>query len=320
MTCVPRTKHGGATLTLVPTDSTSVAHRVLALTRVSPYDMLPPAELPLIALASREKAFATRSVLVRAGERPEALHVPLRGMLGLSLAGRDWSGPANPAHLAGLALLGRIPLPADLVATAGTVVLVVDLDALHAVLEEHGQLCRHLLRALAWQLRTRRQSSGSISRRFSGPLPAATDFVSRMFVLQETIGLGIEATTVMARLARVARELGLAPGMTLIPSARDADVLIVTRGALRLVRRDGTPRLARAGEVVGLLEAVAGIPLAERATATVPTSILNIAQAELSSAIEDDDLLCLQLIRAFAAELSAHLTARALEGVRRGTT
>ena len=50
------------------------------------------------------------------------------------------------------------------------------------------------------------------------------------------------------------------------------------------------------------------------------TQILNIAQAELSSSIEDDDLLCLQLIRAFSAELSAHFTARALEGVRRGTT
>jgi CRP-like cAMP-binding protein len=298
----------------------SIAHRALALTRVSPYDMLPPDELSLIALAGREKTFATRSVLVRAGERPEALHVPLRGMLGLSLAGQEWSGAANPAHLAGLALLGRIPLPADLVATPGTVVLVVDLDALHAVLEKQGQLCRHLLRALAWQLRSRRQSSGSISRRFSGPLPTTTDLVSRMFVLQETFGLGIEGTAVMARLARVTREVSLAPGMTLMPSARDADVLILTRGALWLVRRDGTQRLARAGAVVGLPEAVAGIPLAERATAIVATQILNIAQAELSSSIEDDDLLCLQLIRAFAAELSVHLTARALEGVRRGTT
>jgi hypothetical protein len=139
-------------------------------------------------------------------------------------------------------------------------------------------------------------------------------------VLQETFGLGIEAMAVMTRLARVARELSLPPGITLMPSARDADVLILTRGALRLVRRDGTQRLARAGEVVGLPEAVAGIPLAERATATVATQLLNIAQAELSSAIENDDLLCVQLIRAFAAELSAHLTARALEGVRRGTT
>jgi CRP-like cAMP-binding protein len=301
-------------------DFTSIAHRILALSRVSPYDALPPDEISLIALAGREKIFATRSVLVRAGERPEALHVPLRGTLGLSLAGQEWSGAADPAHLAGLAMLGRIPLAADLVTAAGTVVLVVGHAALQAVVEEQGQLGRHLLRALARQLTSRRQTSGSISRRFGGQLPAATDLVSRMFVLQETLGLSIEGMAVMARLARGARELTLPPGMTLLPPARDADVLILTRGALQLVRRDGTRRLAQAGEVVGLPEAVAGIPLGERATASVTTRILSIAQAELSSAIEDDDLLCLQLIRAFAAELSAHLTARALEGVRRGTS
>jgi CRP-like cAMP-binding protein len=298
----------------------SIAHRILALSRVPPYDMLPPDELSLIAGAGREKTYPARSVLVRAGAFPEALHLPLRGSLGLFLAGGEWSGAANPPHLAGLALLGHVPLSADLVAAAGTVVLAVHLDALHQVLEEYGQVCRHLLRALAWQLRNRRQTSGSISRGFGGALPVATDLLSRMFVLQQTFGLGIEGTAVIARLARVTRDLILAPGMTLMPSARDADVLIVSSGVLRLVRRDGTQRLARAGEVVGLPEAVAGIPLGERATATVPTSILRISSAELGSAIEDDDLLCLELIRAFAAELSAHFTARALEDVRQRTT
>jgi len=298
----------------------SMSQRVLALTRLSPYDMLPSDELSVIALAGHEKTLPTRSVLLKAGERPGTLYLPLRGTLGLFLAGRECRGTGNPAHLAGLALLGRIPLPADLVGTAGTVVLGVELETLQAVLEQHGQLCRHLLRALAWQLHSRRQGSGSRSRGLTGAFPATTDLVSRMFVLQEALGLGIEGAAAISRLARVSGELSLAPGMTLLPSARDADVLILTRGALRLVRRDGTQRSVHAGEVVGLPEAVAGIPLGERATATVDTSILTIAGAELSSAIEDDDLLCLQLIQAFAAELSVHLTARALEVARRGMT
>ena len=298
----------------------SMSQRVLALSRVSPYDMLPSDELSVIALAGHEKTLPTRSVLLKAGERPGALYLPLHGTLELFLAGREWSGTANPAHLAGLALLGEIPLPADLVGTEGTVVLRVDLDALHAVLEKDGQLCRHVLRALAWQLRSRRESSGSSSRRLTGAFPPMTDLVSRIFVLQETLGLGIEGATAVSRLARVAGELTLAPGMTLLPSTRDADVLIVTRGALRLVRRDGTQRLVRAGEVVGLPEAVAGIPLGDRATATMETSMLCISGSELGSAIEDDDLLCTQLIRAFAAELSVQLTGRALEMARRGTT
>ena len=62
--------------------------------------------------------------------------------------------------------------------------------------------------------------------------------------------------------------------------------------------------MARAGEVVGLAEAVAGVPLPVQAVATVPTAVLVISQAELAGAIEDDDLLCLELIRGMAAELS----------------
>jgi CRP-like cAMP-binding protein len=297
----------------------SIADRVLALTRLSPYDMLPPDELSLIALAGRERTLPTRSTLVEAGERPEALYLPLHGRLGLFLGGQEWSPKANPAHLAGLALHGRIRLPADLVAAAGTVVLIVEREALLALLEEHGVLSRHLLRALAWQLRSCRQSSGSISRGLSESLPTATDLVSRMFVLRETLGLGIEAVAAVARLARVARELRLAPGMTLVPSPRDADVLILTRGALRLVRPDGTRRLARPGEVLGLPEAVAGIPLGQRAIADVATWVLNIPHGEVSSAIEDDDVLRFQLIRAFAAELSAGVIACAAAEVRRGT-
>jgi len=64
---------------------------------------------------------------------------------------------------------------------------------------------------------------------------------------------------------------------------------------------------------------VAGIPLGERATADVATWILSIPHGGVSSAIEDDDLLCFQLIRAFAAELSTRLIAHAVEGVRQGT-
>ena len=173
-----------------------------------------------------------------------------------------------------------------------------------AVLEEHGQLCRHLLRALAWQLRTVRQASGPAFRVSGNPTPDGTDLVSRMLVLRKLLGPGGGGIAVVARLARVARELRLASGMAVAPAPRGTDVLIITRGSLRLLPNQGTARLARAGEVVGLAEAVAGVPLPVQAVATVSTTALVISQPELAEAIEDDDMLCLELIRGFAAELA----------------
>src|SRR4029453_979510 len=102
----------------------------------------------------------------------------------------------------------------------------------------------------------------------------------------------------------IARGVRVAGGMAVPPAPRGTDVLIITHGSLRLLPDQGTARMARAGEVVGLAEAVAGVPLPVQAVATVPTEALVISQAELAGAIEDDDLLCLELIRGMAAELS----------------
>lgn len=287
---------------MIETIPPDVAGRVLAMTRLAPFQILPPAELSRLALAGREEVVVRRRVLVKAGERPNALYLPLRG--DLLMAGGEKNPDWNPARLAGLALLGERCVTADLVAPSGTVLLVLERDTALAVLEEHGQLCRQLLRALAWQLRTVRQASGPAFRVSDHSIPDGADLVSRMLVLRKLLGPGGGRIAVVARLARVARELRLASGMAIAPAPRGTDVLIITHGSLRLLPNHGTPRLARAGEVVGLAEAVVGVPLPVQAVATVPTATLVISQPDLADAIEDDDLLCFELIRGFAAELA----------------
>ncbi len=298
---------------MVDTNRYDATGHLLALTQLSPFRILPVAELTLIALAGRERVIPKRTVLVEAGELPGALYVPLRGELELSTPGPrslpDW----NPARLAGLALLGQSGLAGDLVAPAGAELLVLDRDALLTVLEEHGQLCRHLLRALALQLRTVRPIGGPTFRALPGPAPESTDLVSRMIVFRKLLGPGGGGMAAVARLARVARDLRLATGMTLEPSSRSADLVVITHGALRLVPMEGPARLVRGGEVVGLPQAVAGLPLLLRAIATTPVSALVISGAELAQAIEDEDLLCLDLIRGFAGELLTQSTAQISE-------
>ena len=295
---------------MIDANQSEATGHLLALTQLAPFQILPAAELTLLALAGREQVVPRRTVLVEAGELPGALYVPLRGQLELSTPGPQRPPDWNPARLGGLALLGQSELAGDLVAPAGAELLVVDRDALFTLLEEHGQLCRHLLRALALQLRTVRPIGGPTFRALPGPAPESTDLVSRMLVFRKLLGPGGGGMAAVARLARVARDLRLATGMKLEPSSRSADLLVITHGSLRLLPVEGSARLARAGEVVGLPQAVAGLPLLLRAIATTPVSALVISGPELAAAIEDEDLLCLDLIRGFAAELLAESTAQ----------
>jgi len=290
---------------MVDSDPSLATERVLALTRLAPFRVLSAEELSLIALAGTEEVVPRRTVLVATGERPEALHLALSGKLELSPDSARSSRAENPARAAALAMLGEVPLGANLVAPAGTGLLVVPRDALVALLEEHGQLCRNLLSALAARLVTWGGGAGPTFRVSRGPLSPRTDLFSRLLVFRKLLRPGGSGMSAVARLARVARELRLEPGVTFTPSSDQADILVVTQGSLRFLRMDRTEHRARAGEVVGLVEAVAGVPFAREATTLAPTAVLAISAAELAQAIEDEDLLSLALVRGFAAELAA---------------
>ena len=137
------------------------------------------------------------------------------------------------------------------------------------------------------------------------PTPEGTDLVSRMLVLRKLLGPGGGGIAAVARLARVARELRLASGMAVAPGPRGTDVLIITHGSLRLLPKQGTARL-----VPGPARSSGSPrPLPESRSRSGPSppfplTALVISHPELAEAIEDDDLLCLELIRGFAAELS----------------
>ena len=281
--------------------------RVLALARLAPLQVLSAEELSLIALAGREEVVTRRTVLVAAGERPGALYVPLSGEIGITgAAASPGSGAAeNPARAAALALLGQMPLRVNLVAPPGTTLLIVPRDSLLALLEERGQLSRNLLQALASRLKAWGHVGGPTFRLSSGPLSTRIDLFSRMLVFRKLLGPGGSGMVAVARLARMARELRLEPGVTFAPASDEADVLVIMQGSLRFLRSDGAKHVARAGNVVGLVEAVARVPFAVEAVALEPTAVLALSAPELADAIQDEDLLCLDLVRGFSAELAS---------------
>jgi len=291
-------------------DPATLAERVLRLSRSPPFDLMPVEDVTVLAGAGREMSFPTRTVLAHAGERATAHYVPLAGRLRLESGGPALEATETHGGLGALSVLGGVPLQADLVVERGSVLLVLDRDALLGVLEEHGHLARTILRLLALKLLEARRARGAVSRPPPPPPPTTRlDLVSRMLTLREALGLGIDGMATIARLARVARARQFPAGEMICDPAQQADVLIILVGSLMLNMPGGRSRTARPGEVLGLVEAVAGVPVALRATASQETTALVLSHHELAEDIEDEDTLCFELIRSFAAQLWAEFSA-----------
>ena len=134
------------------------------------------------------------------------------------------------------------------------------------------------------------------------------DLVSRMLTLREALGLGIDGMATVARLGRVARARQFSAGANVFDEHQPADVLILLEGALLLAGPGAAERTARPGEVLGLVEAVAGVPIGLQGTATSETTALLLSHHELAEDIEDEDALCLELIKSFSRQLWTEIT------------
>ena len=289
-------------------DPATLAERVLRLSRSAPFDRMSVEDLTLLAAAGREQVFPTRTVLVRGGERAQAHYVQLAGRLRLMSDLPEVVAAAQHPGVGVLSMLGGAVLPADLVAEPGTVLLVLDRDAFVASLEEHGHLARSFLRLIALKLLEVRRFT------HAGPPPARPpptirlDLVSRMLTLREALGLGIDGMATIARLARVARARRYPEGLV-TGSGEPSDVFILLEGSFELRMPGGSVRTLRPGAVLGLVEAVAGVRHDGQVTATAESTALLLSYRELAEDIEDDDALCLELIRSFAAQLLSALSA-----------
>jgi CRP-like cAMP-binding protein len=293
-------------------DPATLAERVLRLSRTLPFDQMTAEELTVLAAVGREQAFPTRTVLVNSGERARAHYVPLTGRLELRTDRVELEATAAQSGMGVLSVLGRVPMVGDLVAEAGAVLLILDRDALLNILEEHGGLCRTVLRLLASKLLDLRRNAPGAPVTPSAPPPPRWDLVSRMLLLREALGVGMDGLAMVSRLARSTHAGRFARGSAAWTADQTADVLILVEGSLRS-SRNGVERKVSPGEVLGLVESVAGVPMEAQATAIEDTTALVLSHAELAEAIEDEDALCFELIRSFAAQMWSRLTGASLD-------
>jgi hypothetical protein len=129
--------------------------------------------------------------------------------------------------------------------------------------------------------------------------PAALDLVSRMVVLRNAVALGARHGSALVRLARAARPERVPAGSTLWPDCRaPADLVIVLDGAVDTPPRWQPEQTA----VYGLMEALASVPPERPVLATEETNTLVVGHAEIREALDDDDAVCLEMIRRVALE------------------
>lgn len=294
-------------------DSATLAERVLRLSRSPPFDRMSVEDLTLMAAAGREEVIPTRTVLARAGERASAHYVQLAGRLHVMLDLPELDSAAGQPGVGALSVLGGAVLPADLVAEAGSVLLVLDRDALIGVLEEHGHVARSILRLFALKLLEARRLAPVGPPPPRPPPTVRLDLVSRMLTLRDALGLGMDGVATIARLARVARARQYEAGSIVASEDQPADVLVLLEGSLELMSPEGTARAVRPGEVLGFAQAVAGVAADGQLIATSESTALVLPHRELTEDIEDDDALCLELIRSFAAQLWTALSAARFE-------
>src|SRR5262245_29375023 len=182
-------------------DSATLAERVLRLSRTPLFDRMSVEDLTLIAAGGREEVIPTRTVLVREGERASAHYVQLAGELRFGHLPDLGEATTRPG-VGALSVLSGAVLPADLVADAGSVLLVLDRDSLLGVLEEHGHVARSLLRLLAGKLLEARRLAPVAPMPPRPPSTVRLDLVSRMLTLRDAVGPGTDGMAPAARLAR----------------------------------------------------------------------------------------------------------------------
>lgn len=129
--------------------------------------------------------------------------------------------------------------------------------------------------------------------------------IDRAFALGEmSLFRGLAAEDLLA-LASAAREQPLVPGATLFSEAEAPPLMLVLAGRLVLDGPDQAAFEAHPGDVVGVFEALAGVPTGWRATGRAPGAVLTLAHDDLVELIEERPTILPHLFRAIRASPGA---------------
>jgi hypothetical protein len=292
-------------LWLEPLPAAIIAGR---LSRLPMFASVPVDELFRLAGAGRQGRHETGQVLGRMGVVPEGLKVLLDG-LAEATGGDGRSRPlVAPATISFEEFLQNRPAGEQVLAANVAVVLFIKDDELRTLLADSTALIEGLFRTLLetgpWPLQHL-----TPGERVDGP--AATDtgapsLLDKSFILRRLPVLADISAEEALHLAAIARHLVAEPGDVVSGQADPPAICILLSGDMTLEVPDGAvaPVTVRDGDVVGLYETLAGVPVGRRQRIVHRTRALRIEREDFFDLMGQHPALSQHLLGALFRELS----------------
>jgi AAA family ATP:ADP antiporter len=258
------------------------------LRRVPLFDFTHIDELFRLARLGRQVRYEQNRVVYERGEVVNSIQFLLDGQV-TATGAHDI--PA-PAALGFEQLLEGSPMPAAITATERSITLSLTADEFLALLSENVALAEGIFRML---IATHNLATGHTL--IHGTLPANTRdaaglrLVDRALLLQSSPLLAHATAAQLWRLSAISRESRVSAGTEAIVKGTDAAILVVLAGSLR-VEGASQSDTAGAGDVIGMYETLAGLPLDATVTANSDSVVLRIDRSGLFDLLADHtDLL-----------------------------
>jgi len=246
------------------------------------FDFIFVDELFRLAQLGRQVRHEQGRAIFTRGKVVQAVHFLLDGRV---IAGGD---PITaPAVLGFEQLLAGTPMPFAIVAGERALTLSLTAEEFLAMLSDNAELAEGIFRMLVTT-----HGLGSGHTLLYGSLPpdlqdsADLKPVDRALLLQSSPLLSNATSAQLLRLSSIAREKHIAKGSDAISKDGDAAILIVLSGKLS-VEGAGQSGTATAGDVIGMYETLAGVPLNATVAATADSTLLRIDRGELFDVLAD---------------------------------
>jgi CRP-like cAMP-binding protein len=290
----------------MPSESEQVsrADRLLALRACPGFDTLGAPELWRVAATLRPRAFDAGEQIVPSGLPLSSLELLVKGSVEIVDSSGDRRTLRPPDVLGTLAeLLDDVKAP-NVVARERTLTLGFERADLEDLLEDDFGVFLGLLRGLARRVaRKAADSSGAVPARRSATGSShdpALDLVDLILLLKRQPYLARAEIAALAALGQQAERVAFPSGSPLISTGTVPErFLLITAGSVVVEPRRRSVALGP-GDQLGMLEALAAVPVSFTAIADGPVSTLCCSASSLVDLVEDYPSLGLGLLHALA--------------------
>jgi CRP-like cAMP-binding protein len=227
-----------------------------------------PTTASLAALAAHATAVRVPAgtEISQEGEPTEQIFLVLEGELKASRADKTlgFFGPRTGVGM--LPVLARDPHGYSAVATRDTLALVLRAEDTLEMFEDHFEIMYSAMRGMARdaiELRRVLPNAGFADEPKSDPgcPPRALDLVERLLYMRSTFGLQDSHFDALGELAQAASEVRYPAGTLLWSAGETAEhMIVIVSGALRCETPQGQRFAFGAGEIVGSLDMIGGVP------------------------------------------------------------